>query len=130
MKYVRHGFAAMFFLVVALAVLDAEDPKPATNALPTKLTVKEVLAIIGKTEITGQGCGGCTWNGENWGCFVNDYKAMKLPWNQEPQEEMSAGFAFGRKPVEHHLIHFSGPGFSYRRFNDVNELTLQKEEPK
>jgi hypothetical protein len=130
MKDVRQVLTSTLMLLAVVAMTNGQDSKPEQNALPKTLTVKEVLSIIGKTEIAGQGCGGCRWNGEDWGYYGNMYKPMQLPWNTEPQK-VEAGFAYGRMPVEHYLIEFSVPGFRYRRLTDVADLTLQpREEPK
>ena len=99
------------------------------DSLPKTITVKSALAIIQKAEVSGQGCGGGTWNGESWGFYLNMYKDLvMLPWSLEPQK-VQAGFVYGRTPVEHHLIEFSGPGFRYRRSTDVPLLTLVPAEP-
>src|SRR5262245_54348016 len=126
MKRMRQALGALALLFAAIAAINGEEPKPATNALPKTLTVKEVLAIIGKTKITGQGCGDCTWNGESRGAYFNIYKSMKLPWDTEPRR-VEAGFADGNggKGSESHLFEFNGPGFRYERLTDVPELTLK-----
>jgi hypothetical protein len=85
------------------------------------------LAILARSEVTGQGCGGATWNGEPWSFYISSYKPVALPWTSKP-EEVSAGFVYGKKPVQHHLIEFSGPGFRYRRETDTATLTLVEPE--
>jgi len=116
-----------FTLLVSLfiAAVNAQVAPLAKGAIPKTITVKEVLAIIGKTEVTGQGCGGGDWNGEIWGFYLNSYKPMKLPWDSEPQL-VKARFVYHGMPDEHHLIEFSGAGFRYRRSTDDPKLTLDE----
>jgi hypothetical protein len=104
--------------------LNGDDPLPANSALPKTIAVKDVVAILLKTKITGQGSGGTTWNGEKWDFYINAYKPVKLPWNSEPQR-VESGFVFGRRPGENHLISFSGPGFKYSRATNDSFLTLE-----
>jgi hypothetical protein len=132
-RLTRSSLPLLLLIVSVLCLLvaaRAQDPDPSKSALPKTLTVTEVKALLEKSEMTGQGCGACTWNGESWGFYANDYKPLKLPWTSEPRI-VYAGFAFGRMPVEHHLIEFRGSGFRYRRTTDVPELTLVPDnEPK
>ena len=115
--------AASAVVLAQIAIVLGEDPKRTTPAIPKTVTVKEVLAIIEKAELTSQGCGGGTWNGEEWGFYLNSYKPLKLPWNSEPQR-VKAGFAYGIRN-QTHLIQFTGPGFHYERLTDVPHLTLK-----
>src|SRR5262245_32621941 len=123
MKNLRQALVTAALLAISITAISGEEPKAAANAPPKTLSVKEALALISKAELTGQGCGAATWNGEQWSYFVNGYKPIKLPWESEPQRVM-AGFAYGLR-MESHLIDFSGPGFRYKRLTDVPDLTLQ-----
>ena len=120
-RQLAFGLAITFF---GTGAINGEDPVPASGALPKTIAVKDVVAILSKTKITGQGCGGATWNGEKWSFYVNAYKPVSLPWNPEPQR-VESGFVFGRMPVEYHLISFSGPGFTYSRATNDSFLTLE-----
>jgi len=112
----------VLFFCAAPAVT-GEDAQAQSPKFPKSISVKTAIAIIGKTEVAGQGCGGSPWNGKNWACFLSMYKPMKLPWYAEPQKRVQAVFVFGEG--ETHLIEFSGPGFCYKRSKDVPDLTFE-----
>ena len=86
-------------------------------SIPRTISVAEVLVLLKGARISSQGCGGTGWNGASWGYYGNGYQSANLPWSKTP-ERVFAGFAYGRKPVEHHLIDFSGPGFRFARTDD------------
>ena len=115
------------FAFCTIPALKGQSPKPTKHVIPKTLTEKQALAIIGKTELYGQGCGGITWSGERWGLYVNSYKPMKLPWSPL-SVETEAWFVYSGEPAERHLIEFKGPGFCYRRATeDDDKLILDKQ---
>jgi hypothetical protein len=117
------GVQAVVLCLGCASVLNGQKPK-APSSVPKTIAVKEVLALLAKTEVGGQGCGGTTWNGKRWGMYVNFYNdPIKLPWDPE-QQRVEAMFAYRGMPDEHHLIELSGPGFRYRRDKNVPVLTL------
>jgi hypothetical protein len=131
-KMKRPNAPAVIAVTLALAcctmpALNGQSPKPTKHVIPKTLTEKQALAIIGKTELTGQGCGVAKWNGETWGLYVNAYKPMKLPWSPL-SVETEARFVYRGEPAETHLIEFKGPGFCFRRSTkDDTKLILDNQ---
>lgn len=116
-------FLAIPLILALLSSVGLGEDVKGGKEPPKSISVKEVLAILAKSEVTGQGCGFATWNGQGWSYCGSSYKSVVLPWSLK-SEEVSAGAVFGKVPGESHLIDFSGPGFCYRRTTDSPTLTL------
>ena len=126
MNVPRQAFLSLL-IVCTISALNAQSTKPAKQAIPKALTVKQVLAIIGKSEVVNQTCGPTKWNGEFWGYYRNWYKDMKLPWSPLPAD-VEAAFTYRPEPHETQLIEFKGPGFRYQRLSkDDPNMTLDNQ---
>lgn len=59
---------------------------------PAEIPLKELEAFLKTQRMTGQGCGGMTWEGVICGMFCNTYAATSTPW-LKGQVELDACYA-------------------------------------
>jgi hypothetical protein len=113
----------------------ARDPTPPVSAVavnsskvpdgfPKQINVDEALAVIDHLLLSGQGCGGMTWEGKFWSMYSNDYKGeTKTPWIDRPAK-VSAMYAYGAEG--HFLAAITIDQQEYRRNNRTEKLLTWK----